>query len=664
MTSTDRETELERLREENGHLRSLLKAQAQKQAVFSATDRSVVTSSIIANREELEQQARLFDTVLSSIVDFAYTFDREGRFTYVNQALLDLWHLKLEEACGKSFRELNYPTELADRLQQQIETVFNTGQKIRDETSYTGADGTAGYYEYILVPVFGTGGQVEVVAGTTRDISLRYQEQTEREALVKALEVERERLSSLFLQAPAFIAILRGPEHIFEMATPPDYQLIGPERDIIGRSVREAVPEVASQNFIEILDEVYRSGKPYVGKNVRILLDIEPGKGLQERYIDFVYQPLVEADGSISGIFVHGVDLTERKCTEVALHASEERVRLATEAAGLGVWVWEPATDRALWENERMYAIYGLSSADKPLTSMQFLAEIVHPDDAEAFAQAMAAVVETGAPLYSQGRFCRTDGEIRWIEFTGSLQPVIRGEAARVVGTAADITDRKRAEQFLQEHTREIEALNSRLKRSMTETHHRVKNNLQLVFSLMELLEQENRDSIPVSELIRLKQNIQALSVIHEILTQESKDEGDAAFLSIKSVMKQFLPILQSTLGERRLIAEVAEITVSGKQATSLAIIANELISNATKHGKGNIELTLDALDNLATLEVCDDGPGFEAGFDPATVAHTGLELIENIARYDLRGEIVYENREEGGARITVVFPTQPPHSH
>ncbi|MCW3053684.1 MAG: signal transduction histidine kinase, partial [Chthonomonadales bacterium] len=143
-----------------------------------------------------------------------------------------------------------------------------------------------------------------------------------------------------------------------------------------------------------------------------------------------------------------------------------------------------------------------------------------------------------------------------------------------------------------------------------------------------------------------------------------AKDEGDAAFLSIKSVMDQFLPILQATLGERRLIAEVEEISVSGKQATSLAIIANELVSNAMKHGKGDIELTLQSRDNLATLEVCDDGPGFDAGFDPAIAAHTGLELIENIARYDLRGETVYENREQGGARITVVFPTQHPISH
>ena len=88
-------------------------------------------------------------------------------------------------------------------------------------------------------------------------------------------------------------------------------------------------------------------------------------------------------------------------------------------------------------------------------------------------------------------------------------------------------------------------------------------------------------------------------------------------------------------------------------------MIVNELVSNAVKHGKGDIEVTLRHADKRATLEVCDDGPGFAPDFVAETAANTGLELIENIARYDLRGETMYENRKEGGARITVIFPVE-----
>jgi PAS domain S-box-containing protein len=123
----------------------------------------------------LERQLRIFETMLSSITDFIYIFDRNGRFVYMNQALLDLWGLKQEEAVGKDFYELKYPAELAAKLQRQIQQVFDSRTGVRDETPYTSPTGAGGYYEYIFQPVFDAEGGVDVVAGTTRDITHRKQ---------------------------------------------------------------------------------------------------------------------------------------------------------------------------------------------------------------------------------------------------------------------------------------------------------------------------------------------------------------------------------------------------------------------------------------------------------------------------------------------------------
>jgi PAS domain S-box-containing protein len=129
-----------------------------------------------AERTELAarsaSQARLFDTALSNTPDFVYTFDLAGRFTYVNHALLALWQRNLEEAVGKDFFELDYPPELAERLQRQIRQVVETKASVRDETPFTSAVGTR-HYEYIFVPVFAPDGTVEAVAGSTRDITER-----------------------------------------------------------------------------------------------------------------------------------------------------------------------------------------------------------------------------------------------------------------------------------------------------------------------------------------------------------------------------------------------------------------------------------------------------------------------------------------------------------
>jgi PAS domain S-box-containing protein len=137
---------------------------------------------------ELEQRARVFETTLSAIADFAYVFDREGRFVYVNKALLDLWGIELEEAIGKDFFDLQYPVELAGRLQRQIQEVFDTRRRLKDETPYTSPTGASGYYEYIFIPVVGADGQVEAVAGSTRDISDRKRAEDELREVHTRLE--------------------------------------------------------------------------------------------------------------------------------------------------------------------------------------------------------------------------------------------------------------------------------------------------------------------------------------------------------------------------------------------------------------------------------------------------------------------------------------------
>ena len=153
-------------------------------------ERSVSEQDVDELRLRIEQQSRILDITLSSISDFAYMFDREGRFAFVNEALLKLWGLKIEDAVGKNFYELKYPDELASRLQQQIQKVFETSEGLTDETEYTSPTGAAGFYEYIFRPVFDREGNVELVAGSTREI-------TERKRVEEDLRRSQERLREL-----------------------------------------------------------------------------------------------------------------------------------------------------------------------------------------------------------------------------------------------------------------------------------------------------------------------------------------------------------------------------------------------------------------------------------------------------------------------------------
>jgi signal transduction histidine kinase/DNA-binding response OmpR family regulator len=147
-------------------------------------------------------------------------------------------------------------------------------------------------------------------------------------ASIRAVEnMQRRHLADIFRQAPAAIAIMRGPHHVFEHANPSYLELIG-RRSVTGKGVREALPELAGQGIFELLDEVYRTGTPHVGEAARVFVERSAGRGPEERYFDFVYHPMRSAAGEIEGIAVVAFDVTDlvraRRDAEGASRAKDE----------------------------------------------------------------------------------------------------------------------------------------------------------------------------------------------------------------------------------------------------------------------------------------------------------------------------------------------------
>ena len=160
-------------------------------------------------------------------------------------------------------------------------------------------------------------------------------ETTRRVLAESRLREERAQLLKVFEQAPAFFAVLRGPEHVFERVNPQYQQVIG-GLDVVGKPVRDAIPGIAEQGYLEILDRVYRTGETYKATGAEFRLPLSGECGGEERVVDFVYQALREADGSISGILVLGVDMTERKRISQALQESESRAAMVLESINDG----------------------------------------------------------------------------------------------------------------------------------------------------------------------------------------------------------------------------------------------------------------------------------------------------------------------------------------
>lgn len=201
----------------------------------------------------------------------------------------------------------------------QAESVLATGRGFvaEDQKLVLKRDGRSHetYWFYNFAPIRGETG---IVAG----ILLTAMDTTAKTLSERRLAAERERLMGLFDQAHGFMAMLRGPQHVFELINPSYMKLVG-HRDVVGKPVREALPEIEGQGFFELLDDVYASGKGFRGEAMRVSLQRTPGDLTEESFINLVYQPVVNATGAVTGIFVEGHDITEMHLAQTALRKSE-----------------------------------------------------------------------------------------------------------------------------------------------------------------------------------------------------------------------------------------------------------------------------------------------------------------------------------------------------
>lgn len=254
------------------------------------------------------------------------------------------------------------------------------------------------------------------------------------------LKSEHARLATMFDQAPGFMALLDGPEHRFVQVNQAYLTLVN-GRDVVGKTLSEALPEAVAQGFGDLLDSLYASGQAFSGAAVPFTVQASGALPAREMFLDFVYQPLRDADGAVYGIFVQGADVTDRVLAEQSMRASETLFR--TLAQALPNQVWSAPPDGVLdWYNERVYSYSGYRQGE--LDGGRWTA-MVHEEDLGAAAAAWRHALDNGSTYEIEFRLRDRDGNYRW--HLGRALP-IRDEAGvitRWVGTNTDIEDQKAA---------------------------------------------------------------------------------------------------------------------------------------------------------------------------------------------------------------------------
>jgi len=278
-------------------------------------------------------------------------------------------------------------------------------------------------------------------------------------AALKEAEAARARLHHLFMEVPAAMAILRGPEHRYEFVNP--LALRHRDRaDVVGKPIREVLPELVGQGMLAILDEVYTTGTPFVATEFPVRIDQRGDGVLEEAYYNFVYQPLRTVQGDIDGILIHSVEVSEQvqarlrieelnrrlEAEKWQLQYSEQKLRSLVESNIFGITVSDSA-GRIYETNERLVQMLGYSR-DELLDETFHWVQLIPPDLQQTEAQLMQTLLTTGTLPPREKEYLCKDGKRLPVLVAATM---IDQQSQHVLRVILDMSEQKAAERRKQE---------------------------------------------------------------------------------------------------------------------------------------------------------------------------------------------------------------------
>lgn len=497
----------------------------------------------------------------------------------------------------------------------------------------------------------------------------------------------------LFQQAPGFMAVLEGSKHTFVLANAAYDQLVG-HRELIGRTVADAFPEVIEQGFIEMLDGVLASGEPHVGKRVPLMLVRNVGAAPEMRHVDFVYQPMRDAGGRIAGVFVKGHDVTDH--VETLRRIDEQTRAFDGMLSSIDDLVFTfDRRGRFIYANKRVHDLLGLgldAIVGKTFFQLPYPAPL-----AKLLAAQIEHVFQSRERVRGDTFFESPGGHRGWYEYVFS--PVFDGDGglATVAGSSRDVTSRVEQEQklaALNESERAARASAEAAGRAkddfLATLSHELRTPLNAILGWSELLRSGRLSGEQAGEAAeRITRNARAQAkLIADLLDVNGIATGKVRLALERVPLARLVAAALDALRPDALAKHIALQRSSSDDAVlidcdpdRLQQVLWNLLSNAVKFtpagGRVSIDVRVDAA--TATITVADSGVGLASKFLPrlfkrfsqadssSTRRYGGLGLGLAICKslVDLHhGRIEAHSEGDGrGSTFVVTLPLQQPHT-
>lgn len=439
---------------------------------------------------------------------------------------------------------------------------------------------------------------------------------------------DRDRLQAILDSLPLFIGLVDEDGRILMVNRVPPAAMGAQPADLLGKLATELEP----WNHLPETQAAWEAHLPRAARGETVRFDAKLKLPGGFRILDMIMSPVPASEGA-SEVVAAGSDVTERRQIEEDLRRSEEGLARAQRMARMGNWEQE-LPHGPTRRSAEMCRLFSLSESEKSLEPEAVL-ERVHPDDRDRVAGLLKSAKERHEPYAVEYRLRRPDGSLRYVREHAEVVPANGHATERLVVTVQDVSEFAEAQQRLERSLAEKEVL-------LQEIHHRVKNNLQVVSSLLALQAMDIDDETISQPLVESQRRVQAMAHIHELMYQ-SEDLTRIDF-------GEYVHRLRSAVhldgrGVVELETEVSTPPLAIDVAVPCGLIASELVTNAYRHafpdgreGTIRVELATDADDWVLAVE--DDGVGVSPELlDGKAQGGLGLRLVRALAR-QLHGEL------------------------
>lgn len=525
-----------------------------------------------------------------------------GQENVIGMGLMEFYRT---HTTGTSLRDLERSMQQEKSTGEVIITRFRNRQS--EDTSQP-------FFSAINKPVLGTEGELLFIIHTITDLNSSlnkpaYEGDAKTNALtspdpgkdIHNLEASERNLRNLILQAPVAICIFRGPDYVVEIAN--DLMLKSWDKkaeEVLNKSVYDALPEARGQGFEDLLYRVYTTGETITAYEVAGTLT---RSGVKETYyVDLVYQALRESDGTISGIMIINIDVTEQVLSRKKIEEAEERARLAVESAELGTYAIDFQTDE-LFASDRLATIFEI---EKDADRSRYVSAI-HPDDLNIREAAYQRAYKSGVLEY-EVRLIKRDGSIRWIRAKGKIYHNEQQVPARLLGVVQDITVEKETNRQKDDF---ISMVSHELKTPITS----LKGYTQILNRKFQAVHDEQATTM----LNKMNEQVKRLHYIVQDLLDVTRIEGDKVKFrieefSLNELVTQTVEDMQRTTEVHAIVLESCGETKiwADKERTSQVLI--NLLSNAISYSpkQSQIIVSTTCENGEFICAVRDFGPGIE----------------------------------------------------